>query len=72
MIIIGGVPWKKGTKNEESFNLMMNGEYNQLFKLWNRLNYVNHDIIDLFSKIFQYGHKRIDLNGINVSNFIQR
>ena len=64
MIIIGGVPWKKGTKNEESFNLMMNGEYNQLFKLWNRLNYVNHDIIDLFSKIFQYEHKRIDLNGI--------
>jgi len=71
MMIIGGAPWKKGIKNEESFNLIMNGEYIQLFKTWNRLDYVNDDIIDLFHKIFQCEHKRIDLNGIKNHSWLR-
>ena len=71
MMLIGGQPWKKPKKNHESFVMIMNGQYIQLFTAWNKLKYVNNNICDLFYKIFKYENHRINLQQIKQHSWLK-
>ena len=66
MLIIGSSPWLISSCNDKDFIqiMMKNGDITSLLKKWNRINYVDHDIIDLLKLIFKYEEIRCNLSTI--------
>lgn len=62
-MLVGSSPWLISSPNDKDFvNIMMNnGDITELLTNWERIQYVNEDIIDLLSKIFKYEDMRCDL-----------
>lgn len=71
MMIIGGCPWDKATKDEQQFNLMMNGEIIEILKYWQKVDCVNNDIIHLFSLFFKYEKDRATLDDIKSCKWLK-
>ena len=64
MMIVGGSPWKKSSMRSVAFRQIINGDLITLLKKWNRLHYVNKNLLQLFRSIFQFEEKRCSLTHI--------
>jgi len=64
MLILGGAPYLKPSKSDKSFAAIMNGKMGDLIKFWEKMNYVNDDILELFDLMFQFEPKRANLSMI--------
>eukprot|EP01084_Bolivina_argentea_P150887 263438_1 len=62
MFIIGSRPWHKACLNDKLFKLIMNGEIIHVLKSWDKMEYVNNDLINLFELFFQYYNFNYNLN----------
>ena len=71
MMLIGGNMVNKASFNDKSFIQIINGDIDKLLTKWNRIKYVNTQIIDLFNKIFQFQDKRINLQQIKQHQWLQ-
>lgn len=69
--MIGSNPWSKTNINDLGFEMIINGEIKKLLLSWNRLHYVNKDILNLFDKIFQYEQHRCSLHQIKQSKWLR-
>ena len=63
-MLIGGAPFKIANTKDLAFKCIISGNVVKLLSDWNRLKYVNANIIDLFNMIFQAEHSRCDLKTI--------
>ena len=71
MMLIGSCPWQKTNINDPSFkSIVIKKEIKQLLLHWKRLNYVNKHILNLFNDIFQFEEKRINLQQIKRSKWL--
>lgn len=72
MLLIGGSPWFKATESDDRFIQFMkpNGFQNVLTK-WDKLKYVNDDLIDLLEMMLKSEGKRATVNQIKKSPFLQ-
>jgi len=71
MMIIGGCPWDKASKTEESFNKMMDGQIIEILEFWKKVDCVNKDIINVFKLFFKYEDERATLEEIKRSAWFQ-
>ena len=71
MMLIGGNMVNKASNDDKSFVQIMDGEIEQLLMKWNRLHYVNKQIINLFNLIFKYQDKRCNLQQIQQHIWLQ-
>lgn len=71
MMLIGGNIYNKASFDDKSFIQIINGDIDKLLIKWNRIKYVNQDIIDLFNKIFQFQDKRISLKEIQNHSWLK-
>eukprot|EP01084_Bolivina_argentea_P315944 547536_1 len=71
MMAIGCAPWIKAHKSEQLFVLIMNGHIKDVLKSWNKLEYVNKDLINLFELFFQYENKRVSLENIKKHSWLK-
>eukprot|EP01084_Bolivina_argentea_P042691 78700_1 len=71
MLIFGCCPWNKASVNDELFVLIMNGCVVDVLTQWNKMNYVNRQLIDLFATFFQYQDERKCLDQIKQHPWLQ-
>ena len=71
MLIIGAGPWIKTCKTDERFVRIMNGDIMGLLKEWNKLNFINKDIVCIFNMIFQFENKRCNLSDIEKCKWLK-
>ena len=64
MIIVGGSPWKKSSMRSAAFRQIISGDLITLLKKWDRLHYVNKDLLKLFQSIFKLEEERCSLSDI--------
>ena len=66
MLIFGGNAWQSASLSDEGFVDLMNANGNimKLVKEWNKSEYVDKDLVDLFCKIFQYEDERVSVSEI--------
>eukprot|EP01084_Bolivina_argentea_P193733 332357_1 len=69
MMMIGSAPWKKAVKYDPRFVEIMKGDVAGLLSAWNRLHYVNHEILELFSLFFKSERKRVDIDTLKESEW---
>jgi len=63
-MIVGSDPFRRAHPNDDLYSLIMNGHLIKVIKNWNRLHYVNQDLINLFQLFFQPESERITLSEI--------
>ena len=71
MMIIGSSPWKKTNIHDLGFKMIINGQIKKLLSSWNRLKYVNKDILSLFNNIFRDEKHRYNLQQIKQSKWLK-
>ena len=59
------------SEQDPAFNAIMNGDLKLLLTEWKRDHFVDNDLLKLFHSLFQYEEKRIDLQGIKNSKWLQ-
>ena len=64
MMIVGGSPWTKSSMRSLAFRQIINGDMITLLKKWNRLHYVNKDLLQLLQSIFKFEEDRCNLTQI--------
>eukprot|EP01084_Bolivina_argentea_P234594 394949_1 len=64
VMVIGCKPWYDVDEADILFVLMMRGDVAKVLKSWDKLHYVNEDLIDLFQSFFQLEKQRITLDEI--------
>eukprot|EP01084_Bolivina_argentea_P009424 17591_1 len=69
MLTVGCPPWEEPTKKSESFNYIMNGYLIELLRGWNKMAYVDDDLIVLFESIFQMEGHRCSLDAFKESTW---
>ena len=72
MMIIGTPPFRQASDKQASFNWIINGKIIQLLGGWNKLQYVNIDLISLFESIFKYENQRCDLVSIKKCKWLTK
>ena len=60
MMLTGTRPWNAAKEDDTTYKWMMNGKIKRLLKAWNRLDYVDDHILDIFQNIFQNEKYRIN------------
>ena len=70
-VLIGSNPWNKTNIKDVGFKMIINGQIKKLLLSWNRLNYVNKDILDLLNKIFKYEQHRCNLQQIKQTKWLR-
>lgn len=71
MLIVGSGPFVHASKSDKRFIRIMNGNITDLLREWNKIEYVNNDLIELFSLIFREENERCNLNDILYAKWIQ-
>mmetsp|Transcript_61725 Transcript_61725/g.55717 ORF Transcript_61725/g.55717 Transcript_61725/m.55717 type:complete len:390 (-) Transcript_61725:396-1565(-) len=64
MLIIGSPPCNKADKSDRLFIQIISGNLLYLLGTWDKLKYINADIMLLFQSFFQYEQTRITINKI--------
>ena len=66
MLITGLAPFRMSSIQDQYFNMIINenGDITKLMTKWNKLEYINDDLIELFKSLFQFESDRIDIDGI--------
>ena len=72
MMINGISPWNKACDKDPAFDMVINGNIIQLLDGWNKLQYVDMDLIALFQSIFKYEQKRCNLDSIKNCAWLQK
>ena len=74
MMTVGSNPWNMASTTDAAFNYIMNeNDKNSLIELlyqWNKLDFVDEQIIVLIQSIFKYENKRCDLNDIKQCSWL--
>eukprot|EP01083_Nonionella_stella_P099171 278858_1 len=70
MLIIGTAPWVKAHETDKCFEFIMNGHLTLLLQKMGRVQYVNNDLMDLFNGLFEYEGKRMDIESIKKSAWL--
>jgi len=72
MLITGNAPFRSSSENDPYFKLTMadNGNITTLMKKWNKMEYLNDDLVQLLQSIFQYEEKRATLKDIKESKWL--
>ena len=68
-MICGGQPFQRASVHDDTFMAIINGGLDKLLNKWRRAQYVNEDIMELFSGFFQFESERIDMVQIKQSKF---
>lgn len=72
MLLIGGSPWLQASDSDKRFvELIKNNGIKNALIHWNRLEYVNDDLIDLLKLIFQCEGKKVTIDRIKQSPFLR-
>ena len=61
----------KASNDDKSFEQIINGDIEKLLIKWNRIQYVNKQLINLFNLIFQFQDKRINLQQIRKHSWLK-
>merc|ERR1712129_470711 len=61
MMVVGVCPWESATASDPRFVMIRDGRMMELLKLWGKVRYVDEQLVDLLSKIFQPEKKRATL-----------
>eukprot|EP01083_Nonionella_stella_P072305 194844_1 len=70
MMCVGCCPWTKASQSCESFVSMMNGDILEWLSKWDRLAYVDQELVDLFACVFRYEDKRCGLETLKQSRWL--
>eukprot|EP01084_Bolivina_argentea_P073937 134133_1 len=71
MLITGNVPWNTASTDDHRFVEILNGNLMQLLRRWNKEDYVNDDLLELFNAFFQYESNRISIQQIKQCSWLQ-
>merc|ERR1712154_163593 len=58
MLVTGGIPYSKPCASDTSFAAIMDGRITDLLQFWQKMDYVNDQILEVFGCIFQFEEKR--------------
>ena len=61
MMIIGNPPWNISKDTDSSFHHIWNGKLLNVLSSWNKLSFVNKEIVELFQSFFKSEDERITL-----------
>ena len=61
MMMIGNPPWNVSKDSDPSFYHIWNGQLLFVLSSWNKLSFVNKEIVDLFESFFKCENERITL-----------
>ena len=64
ILLIGSAPFKSASFEDQRFLLIMNGKLKKVLKHWNKLHFVNKEIISLLELFFKFEKNRISLEEI--------
>ena len=71
MMVIGSAPWNKASNNDNSFTAIINNQMVSLIDHWDRLEYININILSILTMIFKYENKRCSINEIINSEWLK-
>ena len=72
MILCGIPPWEFAMKSDRRFKeIVLNNNLINVLKSWNKIKYVNNDIVDLFDRMFQFEHKRIGIQDLKKHSWLK-
>merc|ERR1712228_52906 len=73
MMMTGNKPFNASNDRDEQFKLIMDeqGDIRKLIKQWNKEEYINDDLVDLFKSIFQSEDTRADIVDIAACNWLK-
>eukprot|EP01083_Nonionella_stella_P070734 189395_1 len=64
MMLIGAPPFKRASRKDPMFVLIMNGQILDILYAWNRVHYITAEILDLFQRIFVAEKDRMTIQEI--------
>eukprot|EP01084_Bolivina_argentea_P030413 56367_1 len=70
MMIIGGGPFTKATIKDPCFEIIMNGQLLDLIVGWNKIDFINKNILDLMFRIFRKEKYRLTIDDIKTHPFL--
>eukprot|EP01083_Nonionella_stella_P074387 201797_1 len=70
-LVIGCGPFTSACRSDERFCRIMDGDLVNLLTEWNKMEYVNDDLLELFGLIFQNEDQRCDLGGMSKCKWMQ-
>ena len=71
VMIFGGLPWDIAINYDQSFKCIINGYIIQLLSHWNKINYVDNELINLFEGIFKFEQDRMTLDEIKKCSWLK-
>ena len=72
MLIVGTSPWRESCKSDDNFCCIINGELEYVLKYWNKMKYVNNDLIELLSSIFKLEENRPTIKEIKNCKWLNK
>ena len=69
-MIIGNGPWKCAAPTDGGFYHIFTGRMRNLLYKWDKLAFVNNEIVELFNRFFRYEHNRITLSELKRNKWI--
>lgn len=66
MLITGNAPFRMSSIQDQYFNMIINenGDITKLMKKWNKMDYINDDLVNLFKSLFQFESDRMNIDQI--------
>mmetsp|Transcript_32271 Transcript_32271/g.51746 ORF Transcript_32271/g.51746 Transcript_32271/m.51746 type:complete len:338 (+) Transcript_32271:42-1055(+) len=71
IMVIGSHPWNEAVQSDQMFQIIMSGHLGKLLEHWQRAHYVDADLLELFAGVFQYEDKRMSVEAIKSSRWLQ-
>merc|ERR1719410_1356174 len=72
MMLIGGCPFSKATRDDDNFRRVMNGEMVDILTDWSRDCYVTAEVVDMLQSMLQYEGQRTSLSDLKKHSWMKR
>eukprot|EP01083_Nonionella_stella_P020792 57690_1 len=71
MMVIGSAPFQQSVETDDMFNMIMNGELITLLSHWEKLHFVNVDIMRLLSMFFKWEEHRCTIQNLKQCHWLK-